>query len=85
MSTATEHQLHPLQVDPKTGEPFLHLKKHHNIILTPLRHEDKPPMAKYLNDPAIAMWLSGPPFPYTEGYIILLLSHLHLLIYIRRS
>ncbi|KAG6846098.1 hypothetical protein H0H87_006462 [Tephrocybe sp. NHM501043] len=34
------HQLHPLEVNSLTSEPFLRLRNHKNIILTPPRAED---------------------------------------------
>lgn len=68
MSTASNPQLHPLQLNPQTGEPFLRLRKHENVILTPKRREaDKAAIIRNMNDWAIAQWLSGPPWPYTEG------------------
>ena len=60
-------QLYPLEVNPKTGEPFLRLRNHKNIILTPPRMEDAPVLVSFLNDPRICDCLSGPPYPYTLG------------------
>ncbi|KAJ7455930.1 acyl-CoA N-acyltransferase [Mycena galericulata] len=57
-------QLHPLKVNPKTGEPFLRLTSHKNIILTPPRLSDGPAMIPLLNDERVYHWLSSPPFPY---------------------
>ncbi|KAF5312794.1 hypothetical protein D9619_002818 [Psilocybe cf. subviscida] len=59
------HQLRPLQVNAKTGEPFLRLKNHPNIILTPPRDEDAPAFLPFLNDERVCYWLGGPPYPYT--------------------
>lgn len=60
-------QLHPLEVNPKTGEPFLRLRNHNNIILTPPRKDDVPAMVPFHNDPRVCEYLGGPPFPYTLG------------------
>ena len=60
-------QLYPLEVNPKTGEPFLRLRNHKNIILTPPRVEDAPACVPLLNDPRVCDWLAGPPYPYTLG------------------
>ncbi|KAJ7508528.1 GNAT domain-containing protein [Mycena galericulata] len=57
-------QLHPLEVNPKTGEPFLRLTSHKNIILTPPRLSDGAPMVLHFNDERVYHWLCGPPFPY---------------------
>ncbi|KAF9555384.1 hypothetical protein CPC08DRAFT_642930 [Agrocybe pediades] len=58
-------QLHPLEVNPITGEPFLRLRSHPNIIITPPRDEDIPAFIPLLNDVTICDWMSGPPYPYT--------------------
>jgi len=51
-------QLHPLQVNPRTGEPFLQLPSpHEHIIITPLRLTDKPAIIDILNDKAVHRWL----------------------------
>lgn len=64
-------QLHPLQVNERTGEPFLRLSApHDNIILTPPRLEDVPFMVHNLNDPRVYKSLSGPPFPYKEEHAV---------------
>ncbi|KAE9409170.1 acyl-CoA N-acyltransferase [Gymnopus androsaceus JB14] len=57
-------QLYPLEVNPSTGEPFLSLKSHPNIIITPPRLTDIPLLPSLLNDPTTAQWLKGPPLPY---------------------
>ncbi|KAF7347356.1 N-acetyltransferase domain-containing protein [Mycena venus] len=57
-------QLHPLEVNPKTGEPFLRLLAHKNIILTPLRLSDGPFLVSILNDEHVYPWLISPPYPY---------------------
>lgn len=61
------NQLHPLQLNPHTGEPFLRLKSHPNIILTPPRLSDVAYSLEYLNDARVHEWLQGPPFPYLPG------------------
>jgi len=58
-------QLHPLEFNAKTNEPFLRLRKHKNIILTPPRWEDASSLVSILNDPPVHEWLAGPPYPYT--------------------
>jgi RimJ/RimL family protein N-acetyltransferase len=57
----------PIQFNEKSGEPFIPLKSHPDIILTPLRFDDVPHMVEMLNDERIIRWLSGPPYPYYEG------------------
>ncbi|KAJ7146318.1 acyl-CoA N-acyltransferase [Mycena epipterygia] len=57
-------QLHPLEVNPTTGEPFLRLTTHKNIILTPPRLSDGPAMIPLFNDERVYHWLSSPPVPY---------------------
>ncbi|KAI0375125.1 acyl-CoA N-acyltransferase [Pilatotrama ljubarskyi] len=60
-----QSQFHPLQFHPETGEPFLRLPAPHDkIIITPPRMSDAPTIISYMNDPALYMWLDGPPFPY---------------------
>lgn len=60
-------QLYPLEVNKRTGEPFLRLPSpHENIIITPRRLEDVPSIVSALNDPRVYRTLEGPPFPYTE-------------------
>lgn len=58
-------QLHPLEINPKTGEPFLRLAApHQNIILTPPRQGDQSVLIQHMNDPAIYSWLEKAPTPY---------------------
>ncbi|KAF8204428.1 GNAT domain-containing protein [Mycena galopus ATCC 62051] len=57
-------QLHPLELNPKTGEPFLRLRSHKNIILTPPRLSDAPFLVAILNDERIFHWINSPPHPY---------------------
>ncbi|KAK2461506.1 hypothetical protein APHAL10511_005969 [Amanita phalloides] len=57
-------QLYPLQVNPLTGEPFLRLKRHKNIIITPPRTEDAQHLLGPLNDERVHVWLSTVPYPY---------------------
>jgi len=61
----TNPQLYPLEINVKTKEPFLRLRKHKNIILTAPRWEDAPCLVPILNDPPVHEWLMGPPYPYT--------------------
>jgi hypothetical protein len=52
-------QLHPLQLNPITKEPFLRLPApHDNIIVTPPRLSDAPDMVIAMNDEHIYPWLS---------------------------
>lgn len=60
-------QLGPLEVNPKTGEPFLRLREHKNIILTPPRWNDANEIPLHMNDARIYDWLEAPPNPYTYG------------------
>ncbi|KAJ7292733.1 acyl-CoA N-acyltransferase [Mycena rebaudengoi] len=57
-------QLQPLEVNPHTGEPFLRLRSHKNIIITPPRLSDAPSWVTLLNDERIYRWLCSPPYPY---------------------
>ncbi|TBU34788.1 acyl-CoA N-acyltransferase [Dichomitus squalens] len=58
-------QFHPLEFNPKSGEPFLRLPApHENIIITPPRMSDAPAVVSNMADPAIYTFLEGPPFPY---------------------
>ena len=58
-------QYHPLEFNPKTGEPLLRLPApHENIIITPPRMSDAPTVVANMNDPAVYTSLEGPPFPY---------------------
>ncbi|KAF8167484.1 hypothetical protein B0H34DRAFT_682019 [Crassisporium funariophilum] len=58
-------QLHPLEINPQTKEPFIRLRHHKSIILTPPRWEDAPCFVPMLNDPRVHEWLQHPPVPYT--------------------
>ncbi|KAG2042695.1 hypothetical protein BDR03DRAFT_944009 [Suillus americanus] len=58
-------QLYPLEINPKTGEPFLRLPApHQNIIITPPRQGDQSVLIQHLNDPAIYGWMQTLPVPY---------------------
>jgi hypothetical protein len=59
--------MNPIQFNEKSGEPFIPLKSHSDIILTPLRFDDVPRMVEMLNDQKIIKWFDGPPYPYYEG------------------
>lgn len=67
-------QLEPLELNPKTGEPFLRVEGFDDIIITPLRWEDAPTYIPYLNDPAVYRWMAGPPVPYLPCELILYLA-----------
>ncbi|KAJ7242581.1 acyl-CoA N-acyltransferase [Mycena haematopus] len=69
-------QLHPLEVNPKTGEPFLRLLSHKNIILTPPRLSDAPFLIPLLNDERVIHWLSSPPYPYLPEHAEWFLNHI---------
>ncbi|KAI0931261.1 hypothetical protein AcW1_001287 [Taiwanofungus camphoratus] len=62
-------QLHPLLVNPVTGEPYLWLPSPlENIIITPPRMSDAPSMVAILNDPLVCRWILGPPYPYLPSH-----------------
>ncbi|KAF7302877.1 N-acetyltransferase domain-containing protein [Mycena kentingensis (nom. inval.)] len=58
------HQLHPLESHPKTGEPILRLLRHPNIILTPPRVGDASAIVPLLSDERVYPWISSVPHPY---------------------
>jgi len=61
-------QLHPLEVHPKTGEPFLRLPvPHEHIILTPPRIEDLDALIAITNDPLVYPWM-GPAAPFSREH-----------------
>lgn len=57
-------QLQPLEINPATQEVFLRLRKHKNIVLTPVRWHDAPHMVPLFNDVRVYEWISSPPYPY---------------------
>ncbi|KAF9011074.1 acyl-CoA N-acyltransferase [Cyathus striatus] len=61
-------QLHPLQVNPTSGEYFLPLKDHPNIIFTPPRWSDAPYLSTIMNDDRVHPWLESPPYPYHQEH-----------------
>ncbi|KAG6890338.1 hypothetical protein C0992_002321 [Termitomyces sp. T32_za158] len=61
-------QFYPLEVNSKTGEPFLQLRNNKNIILTPPRPEDVLAYIPNMNDPRIYEWLGSPPFPFLSEH-----------------
>nr|GAT59525.1 predicted protein [Mycena chlorophos] len=63
-------QLHPLELNPATGEPFLHLPGKEGLVLTPPRMTDVDAMVEVFNDERIYYWLTGTPFPYTKDNAI---------------
>ncbi|KAJ7201367.1 acyl-CoA N-acyltransferase [Mycena pura] len=68
-------QLYPLEVNPTTGEPFLRLLRHKNIIITPPRLSDAPCLVRILNDERVYPWLSSPPHPYLPEHAEWWLNH----------
>ncbi|KAG6890041.1 hypothetical protein C0995_012498 [Termitomyces sp. Mi166 len=64
MDSMENAQFCPLEVNPNTGEPFLRLRSHKNIILTPPRPEDALSYIPNMNDPRVYEWLGSPPFPF---------------------
>ncbi|KAF9055982.1 hypothetical protein BJ165DRAFT_1398744 [Panaeolus papilionaceus] len=61
------NQLHPLELNKQTQEPFLRLKNHRNIILTPIRADDRDHIIPILNDSRVSPWVFRPPFPYLKA------------------
>ncbi|KZP23746.1 hypothetical protein FIBSPDRAFT_910082 [Athelia psychrophila] len=62
-------QLHPLQVNPRTNEPFLRLPSpFERIIITPPRDADTTAVVEILNDPRVNQWLQGPPYPFLQEH-----------------
>ncbi|KAG5716468.1 hypothetical protein E4T56_gene15102 [Termitomyces sp. T112] len=61
-------QLHPFEMNSLTGEPFLRLRNHKQIIITPPRPEDVALYPTIMNDSRIYEWLGSPPFPYTSEH-----------------
>ncbi|KAF9532082.1 acyl-CoA N-acyltransferase [Crepidotus variabilis] len=55
----------PLQFHPNTNEPFLRLRNHKNVILTPYRLDDTTGLVRILNDPLVYKWLYSTKFPFT--------------------
>ncbi|KAK0208667.1 hypothetical protein DFS33DRAFT_1451579 [Desarmillaria ectypa] len=68
-------QLYPLEVN-SHGEPFLRLKAHPNIILTPPRLTDASALMKVLNDEHVCKWLKSPPYPYLQEHADSWLAHI---------
>ena len=62
-----DSQLYPLEVNQTTGEPFLRLRQHQGIILTPPRPSDAEALVQHLNDPLVYQNLAGTPYPYLHG------------------
>jgi hypothetical protein len=62
-----DDQLHPLEANPRTGEAFLRVKNHQNVILTPPRPSDISCYPPILNDPRVHEELIGPPIPFLPG------------------
>jgi hypothetical protein len=72
-------QLYPLEVNARTGEPFLRLNNHKNIILTPHRPSDVQCYPPILNDPRVYEWVLTPVNPYLPGESIFQTSKLTLI------
>ncbi|EIN13848.1 hypothetical protein PUNSTDRAFT_56310 [Punctularia strigosozonata HHB-11173 SS5] len=71
MTNNTHRQLHPLQVNRVTGEPFLRLPPpHSHIIFTPPRVSDVPSVVVNMNDPKVYEMLNGPPYPYKDEHAV---------------
>ena len=69
-------QFYPLEINERTGEPFLRLPSpHDNIIITPPRLEDAPAVIRALNDPRVYSTPEGPPFPYKQEHAKWWLDH----------
>ncbi|TFK56762.1 acyl-CoA N-acyltransferase [Heliocybe sulcata] len=61
--------LHPLQLNPETGEPYLRLPHpHQSILITPIRPVDADARVEILNDARVYDYLSGIPHPYTREH-----------------
>lgn len=60
-------QLHPLELNPLTKEPFLRLRAHKNIVITPPRPSDIEGYCLIINDPRVHDWLVGPTIPHLRG------------------
>ncbi|KAG6332772.1 hypothetical protein ID866_6317 [Astraeus odoratus] len=62
-------QLCPLEINPRTGEPFLRLPPpNENIIITPPRSSDASCFGPIINDSCVWQWLEAPPIPYTDEH-----------------
>lgn len=64
---AEKNKWGPLETNAFTGEVFLRLRKHKDLILTPPRPEDIQNLFETLNDPRVYNWLAGTPKPYLRG------------------
>jgi hypothetical protein len=88
--TSQQSQLHPLEVNPQTGEPFLRLPApHQNIIITPPREGDQSVLMQYMSDPAVYEWLAR-PVPYlpehADSQVQLVIQHSDAILeYLRKS
>lgn len=68
MSILAGGQYYPLWINTKTEEPFLRLKKHKNIIITPPKSSDAPELCTLLNHPLIQEWMDM-SLPYHLGNV----------------
>ncbi|KAF5352386.1 hypothetical protein D9756_005806 [Leucocoprinus leucothites] len=64
----SDSRLGPFEVNPRTQEPMIRLRKHQNIVITPPRESDIPCVIPHLNDERVHIWLGGPPYPYTTEH-----------------
>ena len=66
-SDTLKRQIHPLQVNEATGEPYLRLPQpYEHIIVTPPRATDSLACLPFMNDPSIYKWQTGVAFPHLE-------------------
>ncbi|KDQ63163.1 hypothetical protein JAAARDRAFT_29169 [Jaapia argillacea MUCL 33604] len=70
MDTGTSpRHLHPLQVNPTSGEPYLRLPSPHtNIIITPPRPTDVEAMVELMGDSRVWLQLASVPHPYLSRH-----------------
>ncbi|KXN84571.1 hypothetical protein AN958_12319 [Leucoagaricus sp. SymC.cos] len=61
-------RLSPFEINPNTREPFIRLRKHPNVIITPPRETDIPNVIPPLNDERVHIWLGSCPFPYATEH-----------------
>ncbi|KAG2022737.1 acetyltransferase [Coprinopsis cinerea AmutBmut pab1-1] len=65
MSVPATGQFYPLQMHLQNGEPFLRLKKHKNVIITPPRMSDACELCSMTNHPLVFEWSEIPRLPVT--------------------
>lgn len=64
MSILAGGQYYPLWIHRQTEEPFLRLKNHKNIIVTPPRETDAAALTTLMNHPLVYEWSDIPTIPY---------------------